>query len=93
MTGKAPKFDLAERQYFIEAVRYVRNVYVGGETGDRLPECAGLEPAVWVVDEGMHGAEKEAYCKAAGIDYHVLTAHDLAGVPSRRRNRRRVGRK
>ena len=30
LTGRPPKFPLAERRYFLEAVRYVRRVSVAG---------------------------------------------------------------
>jgi len=41
-----------------------------------------LAPGVWVVDEAGHSAGKEAFCKGAGIEYHVLTGKDLAGAPT-----------
>jgi len=35
VTGKAPTFSLAEREYFVDAVGYVKRVCVAGDGRDR----------------------------------------------------------
>ena len=40
LTGKAPKFPLAERQYFLNAVRYVSRV-IEASGADRTGHAAG----------------------------------------------------
>ena len=49
MAGKAPKFPLAERRYFLEAVRYVGKVAVADLANDvnSLPE--NLRADIWAV--------------------------------------------
>jgi len=85
-TGAPPKFQLPERQYLVEAVRYVKKVHVSGDASIGLPAVAGLEPAIWVADESSprsaQGAAREAFCKGAGIEYRVLATEDLAGFPT-----------
>ncbi len=84
VTGAPPKFQLAERQYLVEAVRYVKNVHLTGDTvdPDSLPVVAGLEPRIWAVDEKTNTPAKEAFCKRSGVEYHVLKEETLAGFPT-----------
>src|SRR5579863_10538351 len=47
-TGTPPKFSLAERNYLLNAIRYVSQVIpVGNITFDSLPEIAGFRPDIW----------------------------------------------
>src|ERR1039458_9576964 len=57
-TGKAPKFPLAERLYFLNAVRYVARVIplTAPIEVNSLPKIEGFKPQVWVHEEGLeHG--------------------------------------
>jgi glycerol-3-phosphate cytidylyltransferase-like family protein len=46
LTGKAPKFPLAERKYFLNAVRYVSRVTeAGGAASGRHSENTSVRPA------------------------------------------------
>ena len=81
-TGSAPKFQLAERQYLVEAARYVKKVYITNDTAQSLREIEALKPAVWVVKDSTHAPSQEGCCKEAGIDYRVLNKEDLAGFPT-----------
>ena len=79
-TGKTPKFPLAERQYFLERIRYVHRVVATAapDSFDTLPPVEGGEPKTWVVPEAQGSAAKRAFCLARGWDYRVLNDRDLA---------------
>jgi cytidyltransferase-like protein len=82
-TGKAPKFPLAERRYFLEAVRYVDRVVplAAAIDADTLPTLDGVQPRVWVDEEVTASAARRAYCAQHGLAYQVLTAAQLSGFP------------
>ena len=47
LTGTPPKFPLAERNYVLNAIRYVGNVIpVGNAALDSLPEIPGRRPEI-----------------------------------------------
>jgi cytidyltransferase-like protein len=83
LTGKAPKFPLAERTYFLNAVRYVNRVIPLSETIalDSLPTLSGLRPAIWADTETSAQPARREFCRAHGIEYRVFTADDLKGFP------------
>jgi cytidyltransferase-like protein len=82
-TGKEPRFPLAERLYFLNAVRYVSRVVPLGALVDtnELPKLDGLEPAVWVDEEGDANEERHGLCRQRGIEYRVLPQSQLTGFP------------
>ncbi|HEX9046415.1 MAG TPA: adenylyltransferase/cytidyltransferase family protein [Verrucomicrobiae bacterium] len=82
-TGKAPKFPLAERRYFLNAVRYVdRVVELGGQAmPDTLPAMPGLHPQYWADVDGAWNVARERFCRTHGINYRVFSAEDLKGFP------------
>ena len=84
ISGSAAKFLLAERQYFVDAMRFVRQVSVVQQLAhrDELPPADGIVPHVWAVRQAEHSAAKERFCKAGGIEYRVITDHELAGFPA-----------
>jgi cytidyltransferase-like protein len=83
LTGKAPKFPLAERKYFLERIRYVSQVKEAEAPADpdALPAVAGCKPQIWVVHEARGSAAKRAFCTAHGLEYRVLRDGDLVGFP------------
>ena len=82
-TGKLPKFPLAERQYFLSAVRYVSSVIkLGGKAmPDSLPGIAGLHPQIWADTEFSANFARERYCRNHSITYRIFTADALKGFP------------
>ena len=82
ITGTDPKFPLAEREYFVQAVRYIAGHHISGASvePDELPEVEA--PDIWCVDEKSASAGKKAYCEAHGIEYRVITAQETAGYPA-----------
>ena len=83
LTGKPPKFPLAERSYFLNAVRYVsRVVELGGPAMlDSLPEIPGLRPQIWADVATAANPAREQFCRGNNISYRVFTAGELAGFP------------
>ncbi len=83
LTGKPPKFPLAEREYFLRAVRWVDRVVAAPASldPDTLPDLPGLSPTLWA-DGGCRTTEaRRAHATARGISYEVLTPAQLAGFP------------
>ena len=80
-TGQAPKFPLAERRYFLEAVRYVTRVIPLTGLVDALPAANGLMPQVWVDEEADAHAARRGYCRRHAIKYRVLPAARMCGFP------------
>jgi cytidyltransferase-like protein len=82
-TGKAPKFPLAERLYFLNAVRYVARVLPLAASVDvNAPrDLQGLDPQVWVSEEADAHAARSAYCQQHAIEYRVLPPSQMTGFP------------
>jgi cytidyltransferase-like protein len=95
LIGKAPKFPLAERLYFLNAVRYVSRVIpaVPPVTSDALPVMKDFRPQVWVDEESSANPARGAFCQSQGIEYRVLTADDLKGFPPQEPTPSTTGRK
>jgi cytidyltransferase-like protein len=81
--GKAPKFPLAERAYFLQALRYVKQVIpvVGVMDAISLPVASGYQPDVWAVEESPAAAGQENFCRQNGLAYRVIGENQLAGFP------------
>jgi cytidyltransferase-like protein len=88
LTGRPPKFPQAERQYLIEAIRYVSRTTLVTEldSADVLPaaalQTAAPQETIWAVDEADDAPAKRAFCAGRGIGYRVLAAAELAGFPA-----------
>jgi cytidyltransferase-like protein len=83
VTGGPPKFPLAERRYFLEAVRYVARVVPLAPAADvdAIPQIADLRPEVWVDECSAANEARRAVCRRRGVDYRVLAAAQMAGFP------------
>ncbi len=81
LTGKAPKFPFAERQYFLNAVRHVRRVAETGATQnpDALPE--GLKADTWADYEPAANPARQEFCREKRIACRVFKPDDLKGFP------------
>jgi cytidyltransferase-like protein len=74
LTGKAPKFRLAERIYFLNAVRYVSKVVEIDAPGD-------FDIDIWADYEPTADSGREKFARENGIVYRVFTAAELKGFP------------
>ncbi len=75
LLGKSPKFSQAERQYFLNAIRYVDRVILVDELAspDCLPPGWIDSSATWVVPSKMDNQAKPAFCQANGLGYQIIT--------------------
>lgn len=83
LSGKAPKFPLEERLYFLEAVRYVDSVTPCVEPlePEALPlDCLSGE-STWVVEEPADTSARREFCRAHGLGYRIIDEQDLRGFP------------
>lgn len=93
LQGAKPKFPIAERQYYLQAVCYVSNLIVIEKLASAsvLPYIEGVRPDIWAVDGrgrdtgsnlgGGDTASRRQYCAGHGIAYRVFGEDDLAGFP------------
>jgi cytidyltransferase-like protein len=81
LTGKAPKFPLAERLYFLNAVRHVsRVIEADGSAGfDALPK--NLKADVWADVETTTNSARKKFAAENKIAYRVFKADELKGFP------------
>ena len=73
----------AERLYFVQAIRYVKQVILVTDRFERdtMPRVNGFQPEVWVVEAAEDKAQKRAYSAAHNLTYMVLEPADLRGFP------------
>jgi cytidyltransferase-like protein len=81
LTGQPPNFSLAERRYFLDAVRYVSNVIeADGSAGfNSLPK--ELHPDLWADCETTTNDARKKFAAENKIYYRVFTAEELDGFP------------
>lgn len=80
-TGKAPKFALAERLYFLNAVRYVSHVITDkvSATADTLPK--DIKADIWADVETSANEARKNFCRESGISNRVFKPEELKGFP------------
>jgi len=83
LTGNPPKFPLAERRYYLEAIRYVHRLHIveAAPSLDELPLVPGVNPRIWVVPASEDKPQKQSFCVAAGLEYRVVADEQLTGYP------------
>jgi cytidyltransferase-like protein len=80
--GTPPKFPQVERQYFLEALRYVDQVTpLSGilEPGE-LPAIEGLLPGTWAIPESEVDADIPMLAASHGLRIRIITPQDTAGL-------------
>jgi cytidyltransferase-like protein len=85
LKGALPTFAQDERVYMLRSLACVADAFVAGGRGmvDFAPDLERLRPDVFVVNEDGHTAEKEALCRARGVEYRVLPRTPPDGMPAR----------
>jgi cytidyltransferase-like protein len=83
LEGKPPKFPQAEREYLLQAIRYVDKLtsVTGQVERDAIPQADDARPDVWAVDEVTDNGQKRAYCQARGVVYRVVREDVLRRFP------------
>jgi cytidyltransferase-like protein len=81
LTGHAPKFPLAERLYFLNAVRYVSRVVEadGANSFDTLPK--NLRADIWADCESTANSARKKFADENKIAYRAFKAEELKGFP------------
>ncbi len=81
--GKAPKFPLAEREYFLKAVRYVRRVIPVTRlpNPNELPPGAAAGAGCWVDMESDANPARLENSRKLGVAYRVFGGETLKGFP------------
>jgi cytidyltransferase-like protein len=81
LTGKAPEFPLAERRYFLNAVRCVNRVIEadGSTSFDALPK--NLKMDVWADVEATTSSARRKFAVENKIAYRLFKADELKGFP------------
>ena len=81
LTGKAPKFSLAERRYFLNAVRYVSRVIDADSAAsfDTLPK--NFKADLWADVSATANAAREKFAAENKIARRIFSADDLKGFP------------
>ena len=81
LTGQAPKFPLAERLYFLNAVRYVSRVVPADAAADINGLPQSLRAGVWAEVEAGANAARETFARENGMAYRIFRANELKGFP------------
>jgi cytidyltransferase-like protein len=83
LLGQAPKFPLAERLYFLRAIRFVSRAVrcEGFAIADRLPDVAGVAPSIWADLEGPANDTRAAFCRGRNLEYRIIRPDELTGFP------------
>ena len=73
LTGKPPKFPLAERVYLLNAVRFVSAVIPLSAPFDSntLPSVHGFRSQVWIDKEGPTNAVRREFCRQHRLEYQM----------------------
>jgi cytidyltransferase-like protein len=81
LTGGAPKFPLAERKYFLNAVRYVSRVVEADSSANFDALQKNLRADLWADVEAMANAAREKFAAENKITRRVFSADELIGFP------------
>jgi cytidyltransferase-like protein len=93
--GKNPKFSLAERLYFLRALRFVTQVIPlsGPVSPDSLPAIANFRPSAWADEETSASDLRRKFCRDHGLQYQVFSPQELGGFPEQPSQPTRADRK
>lgn len=74
-----------ERKYMLEAIRYVRKVYIGPGSGklDFAPLLDVVKPDIFFVNGDGSSEEKRAFIESRGIRYVTSSRIPHSGLPTR----------
>jgi cytidyltransferase-like protein len=81
LTGKPPKFPLAERLYFLNAVRHVGKVVEADAATDFNSLPKNLRADLWVDTEITASTARKKFAAENKIAYRVLGPDELKGFP------------
>lgn len=78
-------YNEQERKYMLEALRFVKKVYIGPGSGklDFAPLLDEVKPDIFFVNDDGTNDEKRAFVEARGIRYVTSSRTPHAGLPVR----------
>ena len=79
LTGKTPKFPLAERLYFLNAVRYVSRVIEADASAGLDALTKNLKADVWADIEATANSARKKFAGENKIAYRVFKSGELKG--------------
>jgi cytidyltransferase-like protein len=84
LQGAAPEFSLSEREYVLDALRYVDSIRVidSLDSADSLPEDLD-HTDIWAMTADEAGAARQATCSARGLMPVAVNEDALASYPER----------
>jgi len=74
-TGHAPKFPYAERLYFVQAIRFVKQVHAS--VAD-----LGFKPDLYARETTGDSPDMEAFCETNGVRVRLITHAESADFPT-----------
>jgi cytidyltransferase-like protein len=81
VTGRPPKFSLAERGYFLNAVRYVSKVVTADASTDCDSLPANLSVDIWADYRPTANSARERYARDKQIVYRSFSCESLKEFP------------
>jgi cytidyltransferase-like protein len=76
------QFPLAERRYFLEALRWVDRVLVTNQNPLMLDRDWHPQQGIWVWPAWEGSIHRVVYCQQHKIPFRVITAEEIAGFPN-----------
>ncbi|MBR5213205.1 MAG: adenylyltransferase/cytidyltransferase family protein [Akkermansia sp.] len=86
LKNRKTMYNEQERKYMLEAIRYVKAVYIGPDTGkilDFAPLLDEIKPDIFFVNEDGTGDEKKAFVESKGIRYVTSSRIPHGNLPVR----------
>ena len=81
INGQPPKFPLAERSYFLNAVRYVSRVVEAAAAWDFNSLPKNFRADIWADVAATANSARETFAAENKIGRRIFTADDLKGFP------------
>ena len=81
LAGQPPKFSFAERNYLLNAVRYVGKVVAADAAGDFNSLPKELRAEIWADRAAKQNSAREKFAAENRIAYRVFTPDELSGFP------------
>ncbi len=86
LKNRSTVYNEQERKYMLEAIRFVKKVYIGPDTGkvlDFAPLLDVVKPDIFFVNEDGTGDAKKDFVESKGIRYVTSKRIPHSGLPTR----------
>jgi cytidyltransferase-like protein len=83
VTGADPTFPQEEREYLVQAMRYVSHVVIVDDvSADALPDAPGVTPDSWAIKAADVTDAKRSFCDSVGVVCEVISDAVLNAIPN-----------